>query len=73
MTDIEIQRSGEFEVAHVGGVSDAGEKFIDSYLPSDGEFVVVDAGRVVVKNEHLDDLLARCRERGLEVSVEKVA
>ena len=68
MTDIAITKdaTGEFMVAQVEGVTELGEQFIDSYVPtSRRDFVVVDAGRLVIHEDDLPEFLEQCKAQGL--------
>jgi hypothetical protein len=75
MADINVIRSGEFEMLNVQGASDEGIEFVDAFVPENTEggpdfMQVVDSGQIVVRLDALDPLLARAKEWGLEVDVE---
>jgi len=68
--DIEVQpdKTGELMVTGINGLTEAGEEFVDRYVPPHGLMVAVDAGRIVIRETDLDDLIARATSEGLTVA-----
>lgn len=67
--DLQLTRDGELMVVGVDGDTDAGIEFLDAYIPSRPEsLVVADAGRIVVPEAEADLLLAAARARGLTIA-----
>jgi len=67
MADLEIIKddTGEFMVAAVRGISDAGIEFVDAYVTA--KLQAIDAGLIVIPESDLEDLLARAKLRDLTV------
>jgi hypothetical protein len=71
MADLEItrDRTGEFMVVQVEGVTDAGVEFVDGYCPVGVEFQVIDSGRIIVPEQTAEAIQILARERGLTTEV----
>jgi hypothetical protein len=72
MIDIEIDRgdlrSRELMVVEARALTDSGEAFLDAYIP-EGEYHVVDAGRLIIREGEAAALIALATERGLSTEV----
>lgn len=68
MTDVEILKNTELEIASIDGQTARGIDFVDSVLAR--QLVAVDAGRILVPLDGLPAVLADAREAGISVEIE---
>lgn len=66
MADITVTRNSELMVAQAQGENDDGIEFLDGYMP-EGDYTVVDSGRIIIPEGSIDDLLNAANEKGLSV------
>jgi hypothetical protein len=69
-TDLTLTRSGELEVTQVEGNTRAGVEFVDRWLYPENEMVVMDAGRIIIRDT--TDLVAQAQAEGLTIEHEVV-
>jgi len=57
MSDIILTKNGEFMVAHAEAQTEEATDFIDGYLPWGGHLIVVDSGRIILRDQDVDQFL----------------
>ena len=67
MKDLTLTHSGEFDLDHVEGNTDAGVEFVDAWCS--GTFSVIDAGRIILPPANAQALVEKAHDAGLTTEI----
>jgi hypothetical protein len=66
--DIEIHLDGELEIVQVEAQTEAGEDFINAYMPDRaGRIQVLDSGSIIIPSDELTEFARQCEQRDLTI------
>lgn len=69
--DIEITTGSEFGVSRAAALTEAGEEFVDSWMPTGVELTAVDAGIILFPDHDLQEFVDEAEREGLTIDTRK--